>query len=69
MYIDGHEREDVVEYRKAFLEQWEQYTKWMVIFDKHSDVTCMPAGFPVPGGQFHLILVTHDESMFYANDC
>ncbi|KIJ31364.1 hypothetical protein M422DRAFT_186136, partial [Sphaerobolus stellatus SS14] len=37
MYIDGHEREDVVTYH-------------------------------VEGGQFHIILVTHDESTFYAND-
>ena len=29
-----------------------------------------PTGFPVPQGiRFQLILVTHDESMFYKNDC
>jgi hypothetical protein len=25
MYLDGHEREDVVDYRKAFVEQWMGY--------------------------------------------
>jgi hypothetical protein len=30
MYIDGHEREDVVEYRKGFVECWEGYKKRMV---------------------------------------
>ena len=68
MYIDGHEREDVVEYRKAFLERWEQYTKRMVIFDRHGNVTCTPTGFPIPAGRFRLILITHDESTFYTND-
>ena len=28
----------------------------------------LPKGFPVPGGRFRLILITHDESMFYQND-
>ena len=69
MYLDGHEWEDVVEYQKAFLECWEQYTKRMAIFDNHGNITCMLAGFPIAGGQFHLILITHDESTFYANDC
>ena len=27
-----------------------------------------PQEFPVPGGRFRLILVTHDESTFYQND-
>ncbi len=27
MYIDGHEREDVVGYRKAFIERWKEYQK------------------------------------------
>ena len=30
MYIDGHERVDVVEYRNQFIERWREYEKWMV---------------------------------------
>ncbi|KAJ3492884.1 hypothetical protein NLJ89_g11145 [Agrocybe chaxingu] len=54
MYIDGHEREDVVAYRKAFVSRWQEYEK---------------SGFPVPQiGRFRLILVTHNESTFYENN-
>src|SRR5882672_8708240 len=34
MYLDGHEREDVVTYWKAFLERWAKYEKRMVTYDK-----------------------------------
>jgi len=68
MYLDGHEREDVVTYRKAFLERWAEYEKWMVTYDKDGLVNTSPTGFAVPGGCFRLVLVTHNESTFYAND-
>ncbi|KAF8576974.1 hypothetical protein K439DRAFT_1649191 [Ramaria rubella] len=44
MYIDGHERPDVVKYHTEFIQ-----------------------GFRYKG-RFRLILATHDESTFYAND-
>ncbi|KIJ28737.1 hypothetical protein M422DRAFT_189388 [Sphaerobolus stellatus SS14] len=68
MYIDGHERQDVVEYRNGFLKRWKEYEKRMVIYDNDGNVLSKPQGFPVPGHRFQLILVTHDESTFYAND-
>jgi hypothetical protein len=70
MYIDGHERADVVAYRKAFCERWREYEKRMVTYSSETgDVESVPAGFPIPGGHpFRLILVTHDESTFYSND-
>lgn len=69
MYIDGHERDDVVEYRKGFLERWKEYEKRFVIYDNNGNVLSTPTGFPVPQGvRFRLILVTHDESTFYEND-
>lgn len=41
----------------------------MVTYDDDGNVNSTPMGFPVPQGQrFHLVLVTHDESTFYAND-
>ena len=68
MYIDGHERADVVAYRKRFCERWKEYEKRMVTFDNEGNET-HPKGFPVPQGpRFRLILVTHDESTFYASD-
>jgi len=69
MYVDGHERDDVVHYRADFVARWKEYEKRMVIFDNDGNISSTPTGFPVPQGPcFRLILVTHDESTFYAND-
>ncbi|CAA7267960.1 unnamed protein product [Cyclocybe aegerita] len=69
MYIDGHEREDVVAYWKAFVSRWQEYEKHFIIYDNDGNVLSKPAGFPVPQiSRFHLILVTHNESTFYEND-
>jgi hypothetical protein len=69
MYIDGHERKDVVEYRDGFLKRWKEYEKRFIVYDNNGNAEGSPAGFPVQqNGRFRLILVTHDESTFYAND-
>lgn len=69
MYIDGHEREDVVEYRTEFIERWKVYEKRMYSYDNDGKCDNELTGFPVPPGQrFRLILVTHDESTFYETD-
>lgn len=69
MYIDGHEREDVTEYRKGFVERWKEYEKRFIIYGNDGKVISTPTGFPVPQGlRFRLILVTHDESTFYEMD-
>ena len=42
----------------------------MVTYDNDGDVDSTPSEFPVPQGHwFRLILITHDESTFYVNDC
>jgi hypothetical protein len=73
MYIDGHEREDIVEYRTAFVKRWlDRYEPRMVEYDNDGNVKKVPTGYVLQGqdkGQaFRLILVTQDESTFYAND-
>ena len=68
MYADGHEREDVVAYRKAFADRWMEYEKRFHIWDDQGNLMPLPKGFPVQGGRFHLVLITHDESTFYQND-
>jgi hypothetical protein len=69
MYIDGHEREDVVTYRKAFVARWAEYEKRMVHFDNEGNEQPITRGFDVQQrGRFRLILVTHDESTFFAED-
>jgi len=68
MYIDRHKQADVVAYCKRFCEQWVEYEKWMVTFDNKGKET-HPKGFPIPQGpHFRLILVIHNESMFFASN-
>lgn len=69
MYIDGHEREDVVQYCVEFCKRWAKYEKRMVTYDNDGNEMIHPPTFPVPQtGRFRLILVTHDESTFFAAD-
>jgi hypothetical protein len=68
MYLDGHEHDDVVAYRAGFVARWKEYEKRFHTWDSN-DVEHLPQNaFPVQGGRFRLILVTHDESVFYQND-
>ena len=70
MYIDGHEHEDVVQYRNTFVQRFKQYERHFHLWDDDGNELPKPSGFPVPGarGRFRLILVTHDESTFFQND-
>ncbi|TEB25675.1 hypothetical protein FA13DRAFT_1756509 [Coprinellus micaceus] len=70
MYVDGHERDDVVVYREEFIERWMEYEKRMITYDNDGNVLAIPKGFKLanPSTPFELIVVTHDESMFYEND-
>jgi hypothetical protein len=67
VYVDGHEREDVVAYRKEFLERMLEFEKFMVEYD---DKTLEPLLNDTieSGAAKQYILVTHDESTFYSND-
>jgi hypothetical protein len=70
MYLDGHEREDVVTYRNGFVARWKGYEKRFHTWDDDG-IEHPPSKanwHPVKGGRFRLILVTHDESTFYQND-
>ncbi|KAJ3522656.1 hypothetical protein NMY22_g11792 [Coprinellus aureogranulatus] len=70
MYIDGHEREDVVQYREEFIQRWQEYEKRMITYGNDGEIVSMPEGFKLnnPATPFELVLVTHDESTFYEND-
>ena len=70
MYLDGHERSDVVEYRRGFVERWMGYDRRFHQWDHDGTELPRPDGFPVPGaiGRFRLILVTHDKSTLFQND-
>jgi len=68
--MDGHEREDVVEYRtKIFLPKLAEYEKFMA---KHilneEDRTLIKIMPMLKEGQHRIIAQYHDESCFHAND-
>ncbi|KAF7361462.1 RNF220 domain-containing protein [Mycena sanguinolenta] len=72
MYVDGHERPDVVEYREGFIARWKEYDKRMNVYDNDGNLERGPERNAPPGSgpfladgrAFKLILVTHDESTF-----
>lgn len=70
MYVDGHERADVVQYRSEFLERMLKYEKRMTKYkDKPVDDGILVAVDPIlDEGVRRLVLVTHDESCFSSND-
>lgn len=65
MYLDGHERTDVVEYRKRFLKEMEVHEKRMPQYEGDNMEMKMP---PLPEGARPLVMVVHDESCFQSND-
>ena len=42
MYINGHEREDVVQYQTKFLARWKEYEEQMITFDNDGNVNITP---------------------------
>ena len=66
VYNDGHEREDVVQYRELFLRRMEGYQRRMATFvDENLEIVIEPE---LNDGERKLVLVTHDESCFSSND-
>lgn len=71
VFIDGHERPDVVEDRKIFLKRMDELRPYMVEFEE--DGTMKDKIYPpncVVGGTERrpVIVITHDECTFSAND-
>ncbi|KIJ33887.1 hypothetical protein M422DRAFT_182735 [Sphaerobolus stellatus SS14] len=68
MYIDGHEHEDVVNYRQnTFLPLWYSTIEPHMVHWT-SDGKELPPSLPDFPLNKRVVLVTHDESTFYAND-
>jgi hypothetical protein len=66
LYIDGHERQDVVEYRQAFLQKMSEHAKFFIHYDGDDiNFVIVPVLEPFQRQQ---ILVTHDESCFSSHD-
>ncbi|KIJ33510.1 hypothetical protein M422DRAFT_264441 [Sphaerobolus stellatus SS14] len=68
MFTDGHERPDVVDYRQnVFLPLWAALQKRMKTWDQDGIQTDLK-GCSMPNNKL-VVLLTHDESTFYAHDC
>ena len=71
VFFDGHEREDVIEYRETFLNEMKLLLPYFVEF--YEDGTIVPKEYPddcaVRGpNRRPIIMITHEESTFSAND-
>lgn len=71
VFYDGHEREDIVEYRKKFLEEMKKLLPYFVEFGE--DGSILPKEYPDDcaigePNRRPIIMITHDESTFLAND-
>ncbi|KAF0716714.1 Aste57867_2706 [Aphanomyces stellatus] len=65
VYTDGHERDDVIAYRAKFCQHFHSYSNRMRFFSGDDMATIEP---PITPDETKIIWVTHDESVFYAND-
>ena len=71
VFIDGHEREDVVADRAKFLHKMKELEPYLVEFDSSGQILekTYPDDCQVGGSQQRpTILITYDESIFSAND-
>ena len=65
VYVDGHEREDVVNHRKEFVSRFKDLESRLARWDDEGNFI----GDDVPpGGGKWVVVVTHDESTFHVND-
>ena len=67
VYIDGHERDDVVEYRNLYLRKLEILSSTLLPPPSCDDcLTAIATGNP--SATKHLVLIFHDVSSFHANE-
>eukprot|EP00122_Pirum_gemmata_P016386 Pgem_evm2s15317 len=67
VYVDGHEREDVVAYRNVFLQRMLPSFNRMSTYMHNEDGTTVIIP-PVNPYETELIWICHDESTYYSND-
>ena len=65
IYFNGHEREDVVEYRNIFLNKMLQYENFMSTFEKEN---MKQQNLLLLFNEKLHILIIHDECIFYVNN-
>ena len=65
IYYDEHERDDIIQYRKKFLEEMFEHEKYMSKYEREMMNHIYPN---LPEEEKERILVTHDKCIFYSND-
>ena len=66
IYVDEHERADVVDYRRRFYERWfDKYLSRMPHFEGEDMILVKPE---LKDGEQRIVSVFYDESTFRAND-
>jgi len=70
VYVDGHERPDVIQDRAQFLNQLENLQPYLVEFDNEGNIKAKtyPRSCIVGGHDSPIILITHDESTLSSNE-
>jgi hypothetical protein len=69
VYVDGHEREDVVSYREEWAKRMLGYQRRMADYKgEHLELMIDPSKDHGISEETY-VLVTHDETYFYSNDC
>jgi hypothetical protein len=69
VYIDGHEREDVIQYRqKVFLPKIEELLSYTIQYEEKDDGTWKPIHPSLPLGVKQHVFYFHDESCFHGYD-
>lgn len=71
MFLDGHKRKNVVEYRKLFLDKLKSLLPYLMEFSK--DRSMLPQEYPddyiIDGpDQRPIIIIIYNESTFFANN-
>jgi len=66
VYMDGHERLDVVSYREEWVSRMQEHEKRMAFYEgEQNEITRMPVLAP---GEKQIVMVAHDECAMHAHD-
>jgi hypothetical protein len=65
VYMDGHERVDVVDYRQEFVVRMVKYQESMISYGDDGMEEILPS---LKAGEKRIVFVAHDESAFHQND-
>ena len=71
VFINGHERSDVVEVRKNFLKKMEELKPYIVEFEEDGTMKAKtdPSDCAIGGpNRRPIVVITHDECTFFANN-